>query len=63
MDKMIRIIRRKLGQKDTGFVPKIRHFGIQFLVMGGAGQVDCMGCLHDMGLSRLVLLGTIDNRN
>jgi hypothetical protein len=29
------------GTKDTGLVPKRRHFGIQFLVMGGACSVGC----------------------
>jgi hypothetical protein len=28
-----------MGQKDTDLVPKGRHFGIQFLVMGGACSV------------------------
>jgi hypothetical protein len=29
------------GTKDTGLVPKRRHFGIQFFVMGGACSVGC----------------------
>jgi hypothetical protein len=32
----IRIIQQMMGQKDTGLVPKGWHFGLQFLLMGGA---------------------------
>ena len=28
-----------MGQTDTGLVPKGRHFGLQFLAMGGACSV------------------------
>jgi hypothetical protein len=27
---------RRMGRKETGLVPKGRHFGLQFLEMGGA---------------------------